>query len=309
MQSLWMVAAAALFAVMGVCVKLAAGRYGVAEIVFYRGLVGAVGLALFVRARGLSLRTRLPWIHVRRSISGSAALLLWFYATSVLPVATAMTLNYTSPLFYAAFTIAAALGAGRPVDGRLLATLAVGFGGVALVLQPSFGSGQLLAASLGLASGVLSAVAYWHVRDLGRRGEPEWRIVFYFSLVAGLCGLALALPAGLTRHTPAGLAELAGVGVSATLAQLAMTRAYGRGPALLTANLQFSAIVFAALLGDWVFADRLPAAGILGMVIIVAAAVLATVLSMNPGYVGRQRRPFGGGGGFDAEGPPPKEPA
>ena len=97
MQSLWMLLVALLFAVMGVCVKLAASRYAVAEIVFYRSLFGTVALGLFVRARGLSLRTALPWVHFRRSLLGGLAQMLWFFATAVLPVATAITLNYTAP--------------------------------------------------------------------------------------------------------------------------------------------------------------------------------------------------------------------
>jgi S-adenosylmethionine uptake transporter len=278
MQSLWMLLAALLFAVMGVCVKLAASRYAVAEIVFYRSLFGTVALGLFVRARGLSLRTSLPWVHLRRGAVGTLSLAMWFYATSMLPLATAITLNYTSPLFVACFSIAAALAVGRPLNMMLLVTIAIGFAGVSLVLQPSFGAGQLPGALIGLGSGLLSAVAYWHVRDLGRRGEPEWRTVFYFSLVGAVLGLAGTLVTGFSIHNGRGLLLLLGVGVSATLAQLAMTRAYGRGHALLTANLQFSAIVFASILGNAVFDDRMPGGSWIGIVLIIGAAIAATAL-------------------------------
>jgi S-adenosylmethionine uptake transporter len=278
MQSLWMVVAAALFALMSALVKLAAARYGVAEIMFYRGLIGTLVLFGFALAGGLSLRTTLPWTHFRRSVIGGAAQMLWFFATTMLPVATALMLNYTAPLWVAAFSIGAALLSRKRVDWPLAATIVAGFAGVALVLQPGFAGGQGAGGVLGLASGLLSALAYWHVRDLGRRGEPEWRIVFYFSLTSSLLGLFVALPFGLSAHTLPGLSMLAGVGVSATLAQLAMTRAYSRGPTLLTANLQYSAVIFASMLGGWLFGDRIGANGWIGIALIVAAAIGATLV-------------------------------
>ncbi|MFZ5541088.1 MAG: DMT family transporter [Pseudomonadota bacterium] len=284
MQSLWMVFASALFSVMGACVKLASQHYSVAEIVFYRSAIGAVILFAFVRASGGSLRTRVPWMHVSRGAVGTLALALWFFATTVLPLGTAMTLNFSSPLFLAAFTVLAALLAGRSVRWPLAIAVAAGFVGVILVLQPSFRADQAVAGLAGLVSGVLSAAAYWHVRELGRLGEPEWRTVFYFSLSGVALGLAGTVVTGFSSHSWRGAALLAAVGITATAAQLAMTRAYGRGRTLLTANLQFSAVVFAALLGEVVFADRIPTVGYLGIAVIVASGVLATFVSARPAH-------------------------
>ncbi|MEW5879156.1 MAG: DMT family transporter [Pseudomonadota bacterium] len=284
MQSLWMVFASALFSVMGACVKLASQHYSVAEIVFYRSAIGAVILFAFVRASGGSLRTHVPWMHVSRGAVGTLALALWFFATTVLPLGTAMTLNFSSPLFLAAFAVLAALLAGRSVRWPLAIAVAAGFVGVVLVLQPSFRADQAVAGMAGLVSGVLSAAAYWHVRELGRLGEPEWRTVFYFSLSGVALGLAGTVVTGFSSHSWRGAALLAAVGITATAAQLAMTRAYGRGRTLLTANLQFSAVVFAALLGEVVFADRIPTVGYLGIAVIVASGVLATFVSARPAH-------------------------
>lgn len=285
MQSLWMLVAALLFSVMGACVKLAAAHYSIAEIVLYRALTGVVFLAAYAQATGRPLGTPVPWVHFRRGAVGTAALSLWFFATSVLPLGTATALNYTSSLFLAAFVLGAALRARRPANLPLAATVLLGFAGVLLVLQPSLGAGQWLGASAGLLSGLLSATAYWYVRDLARLGEPEWRIVFYFSLSALALGAAGSLLTGISPHTPAGAALLVAVGVTALLAQLAMTRAYALGHALLTANLQYSAIVFAATLGVIVFGDRIALAGWIGMAIVIGSGALATWLA--------QRRPHG----------------
>ncbi len=276
MQSTWMLAASLLFAVMGACVKLASDYYGVAELVLYRGLFGVVAIAVYVRLRGQSLATEVPWMHLRRGAIGTASLSLWFFATTILPLGTATALNYTSSLFLAAFTLGAALRARRGIDATLLGSVALGFAGVLLVLQPSFTAEQWFGALAGLLSGLLSAMVYWHVRELSQRGEPEWRIVFYFSVAGLALGLLGSLMTGFSAHRLPGVALLLAIGATALLAQLAMTRAYGRGRALLTANLQFSTIVFASILGVLVFADHIPLAGWLGMTVIIASGLLAT---------------------------------
>lgn len=286
MQSLWMLVASALFATLGACVKLAAARYHIAEIVLYRGLTGAVALAAFAYFTHRPIGTPIPWTHFRRGAVGTAALSLWFFAASTLPLGTATALNYTSSLFLAAFILSAAQRARRPVNLPLMLTVLMGFVGVVLVLQPSFGAGQWLGACGGLLSGLLSATAYWYVRDLARQGEPEWRIVFYFSLSVLAIGFAGSLITGFSEHTPAGALLLVAVGIVALLAQLAMTRAYSLGHALLTASLQYSAIVFAATLGVIVFADRIALAGWIGMAVVIASGALATWLA--------QRRPRAG---------------
>jgi drug/metabolite transporter (DMT)-like permease len=281
MQSLWMLVAALFFAVLGACVKLAAARYHIAEIVFYRALTGVVALAAYAHFTRRPLGTPVPWTHFRRGAVGTAALSLWFFAAATLPLGTATALNYTSSLFLAAFVLGAALRARQPANVPLTLTVALGFIGVLLLLQPSFGAGRWLGASAGLLSGLLSATAYWYVRDLARHGEPEWRIVFYFSLSALALGLAGSLVTGFTAHTPGGAAVLAAVGTTALLAQLAMTRAYSLGHALLTASLQYSAIVFAASIGVIFFADRIALAGWIGMAIVIGSGALATWLAQR----------------------------
>jgi drug/metabolite transporter (DMT)-like permease len=279
MNALWMVLASLLFASMGACVKFAGRHYGVTELLFYRALFGAVCLFAFVQARGLKLTTPLAGLHIRRSVVGTIAVGLWFYATTVLPLGTALTLNYTSPLFLAALVAGIALRSRGRIDWPLMATVAIGFIGVVLVLQPAYSPEQAFGAGAGLVSGVLSAVAYWHVKELGERREPEWRTVFYFSLTGAVLGMFGTLPFGFSKHTPTGALLLTAIGVFTLLAQLAMTRAYGRGRALATANLQYSAVVFASALGVLLFDDRIPLIGWTGIAVIMASGILSTALT------------------------------
>jgi len=277
---LLMICASFLFATMGVCVKYASATYGPGEIVMYRGLVGVIGIALLARARGVPLRTQVPMMHAWRSVVGVSALTMWFYAIGHMPLATAVTLNYMSSVWMALFLIGGAVVVGaQRVDPRLVATVLVGFVGVALVLHPSMDRDQLLPGVVGLGSGMLSALAYLQVTTLGRVGEPEIRVVFYFSIGGFLTGLVMSLLQGWhAHHTLVGLLLLIGTGVTATTAQVAMTRAYAIGRPLSNASLAYLGIAFSFAYGIVLFHDPLTWSAVGGMVLIVGAGLAASRL-------------------------------
>ncbi len=274
-----MLCASLLFAVMGVCVKFASAQYAAGEMVFYRSLIGALFIFGLTRWRPVSLVTAVPAMHFWRSASGVLSLMLWFHAIGGLPLATAMTLNYMSSVWMALFLIGGGVlvGAAR-VDGRLVAAVLLGFAGVALVLQPSVDQQQLWHGLTGLLSGMLAALAYLQVTSLGRAGEPEERIVFYFSLGGLAAGALWMLLRGASAHTPQGLALLLAIGLLATAAQMMMTRAYRIGRTLTNASLQYLGIVYSFVFGVLLFDDVLTWPAIVGMVLIVGAGLYATLL-------------------------------
>ncbi|MCE9658484.1 MAG: DMT family transporter [Burkholderiales bacterium] len=280
MSASWLVAGATfLFATMGVCVKLASAEYPPGEIVFYRSLTGAVLMLAFARWQGGSVATRVPGAHFWRSLAGVISLCLWFYAIGNLPLATAMTLNYMSSVWMALFLLggAIALGTSR-VDGRLVATVLVGFAGVALILRPTIDEQQLWHGLMGLLSGVIAATAYLQVTALGRMGEPEYRIVFWFSVGGvGAGGLSL-LWTGMHFHSWRGAGLLLAVGLLATAAQMMLTRAYATGPTLVNASLQYLGIAWSFAYGVLLFDDKVTAMAIAGMLLIAAAGLSATLL-------------------------------
>jgi len=283
---LLMVLSSLLFATMGVCVKLASAHYAAGEIVLYRGLVGALVIAVLTHLRGGTLRTAVPAMHFWRSLTGVAALVLWFYAIGQLPLATAMTLNYMSSVWMALFLIGGAVAVGGArVDARLVCTVLLGFVGVACILRPTLDHEQFWGGLMGLFSGIVAAMAYLQVTALGRAGEPETRVVFYFS-IGGLVAGALTTPlsGGLHAHSLRGLALLLAVGVLATAAQLMMTRAYSTGPTLVNASLQYLGIGWSFLYGVLLFDDPVTGLALLGMSLIVVAGVAAARLreTVNP---------------------------
>lgn len=277
MGSLWMVAASLLFACMGVCVKLGADRFSAGELVFYRGLVAVLLMFPFILWHRLPLATPLGADHFRRGLSGFVSLSAYFYAITLIPLAAAVTLNYTSPLFLALLLV---FWSREPAAPRLHLALAVGFFGVVLVLQPTLAREQWVGGLLALASGVISSIAYWNVRRLGELGEPEWRTVFYFSLFSTLGGLPWVLIDGAFHAIDlTGILLLAGVGGFGTAAQLCMTTAYKRGRTLVSASLAYTTVAFSSLFAFLLWDETLPAAAWAGVALITGSGIAAMSLS------------------------------
>ncbi|HCY16312.1 MAG TPA: EamA family transporter [Curvibacter sp.] len=282
MQALWMVLGAFFFATMGVGVKIASQNFNTFELVFYRGLISIAFMAVILRTRGTSLRTTVPFMHAWRSVVGGFSLGAWFFAIAHLPLATAMTLNYMSGIWVAAFIIGGALLMGKSErQGPLLATVLLGFAGVVLTLRPTIDQNQLFAGLIGLLSGMSASLAYLQVTALGRVGEPVGRTVFYFAVGTTVAGGLGILFTGFTpwqQITWQAAVWLLPIGVLASLGQWCMTRAYSRGHTLVVASLQYSGIVFAALYSLLLFGDRIPLSGWLGIALIVTSGVAATFL-------------------------------
>ncbi len=285
MQALWMLLGAAFFATMGVCIKFASAHFNSAELVFYRGAIGILFLGAIAHQQKVSLRTRYPGMHIWRAVIGTLSLSAWFYAIAHLPLATAMTLNYMSSVWVAAFLVGGTLIHWQPQEGKspwsqgpLALTVIAGFAGVVMLLRPTMEQNQIFAGLIGLLSGFVAAFAYMQVMALGRVGEPETRTVFYFAigtLVAGAIGMGFA---GVSEWDWQFAVWLIPVGVFASLGQLCMTRAYSQGATLVVANLQYSGIVFAALYSLFLFGDDIPMLGWAGMALVVASGIVATLL-------------------------------
>ena len=267
-----MLVAGLMLAAMGVFAKLGSQDFSSAELVFYRSLISVLLVLGVVRRQRLPLATPHWRMHLVRSLSGFAAMMLLFHVIGILPLATATTLNYTSPLFLVLLT---ALAMRRRIPGGLLLAAVLGFGGVVLLLRPSFSANQMGGGLLGLASGFCGGMAHLSNRQLGVLGEPAWRVVFYFSLM-GLVGAGLlAAFTGFHAFGLRGALILLGLGICAVLGQLAMTQAYKDGEPLTVASLAFSTVVFTVLASAVLWNEHLSLGSWLAMALIIASGVLA----------------------------------
>ncbi len=272
--SSWMLVAGALFATMGVFAKLLGNQFTGAELSLYRSLIGLAAMGGFVWWKRESLATPFWKGHFWRGLTGTISLIAYFYAMTKLPLATAITLNYTSPLW---LTMLSTILLGERFRPRLVLAIIVGFIGVALLLRPTFSGDNAHAGLIGLASGFFAACAYVNVKKLGDAGEPEWRVVFFFAL-AGTIGSALTQGVVEREFHPlnaANIVMLLCLGVAATVAQLAMTRAYHSGNTLVVGAFAYSTVIFASLAGIVIFDEVLPPIAWVGIAIIVVSGLIA----------------------------------
>jgi S-adenosylmethionine uptake transporter len=246
-------------------------------------VIGIAFMAGLCRIQGVRLATSIPMMHVYRSVIGVASLSAWFFAIAHLPLATAMTLNYMSGVWVAAFLVGGTLVMGRLQDagrqGPVVLTVIGGFAGVIMILRPTIEQNQLFAGVIGLLSGIGAALAYMQVAALGRMGEPESRTVFYFSVGTAVTGLVCSLLfTGFSPWTWPQVLWLLPIGVLAASGQLCMTLAYSKGATLVVANLQYSGIIFSALYGLFLFGDQIPLIGWTGMVLVIVCGIASTAL-------------------------------
>lgn len=268
--SLWMLAAALCFAIMGALVKVGSAKFSSGELVFYRSLFGLMMIYSSIHIKQLSIKTPHLKKQLSRALIGFFSLLMFFYAIAHLSLATAITLNYTSPLFLAAFM--PFMLHERP---RKLIFLAIGisFIGVILLLKPSLAKEDLFAELIGLASGCGAGWAYAHVKQLGNLHEPDWRTVFYFTLVSTIgAGIWMCVDKP-TLPAWQDLPVLLGLGLSATIAQLALTRAYRTGKTLAVSSFSYATVIISSLFGMLFWGEHLSLSEWLAIVLIVAGGL------------------------------------
>lgn len=269
----YMVGAAVFFSLMSLFVKLAGQRLPSMEIVLARYVVMLAATHVMLRRAGLSARGTNRGALVGRSVTGFAALSLFYYAVTQLPLGDVTTIHYTSPIF-TAFIAAAFLKERNARTVWLGAALCLA--GVVLVARPSFlfgGDGlPRLAVLAAMGGAVLSASAYVFVRKLRETDHPLV-VIYWFSAV----GLALALPITLPQlvmPTPVEWLYLLGVGATTQVAQVFLTNGLHLEAAGRATSVGYLQIVFAFGWGMLVFGDVPDAWSLAGAAVIVAGVLL-----------------------------------
>ncbi len=274
--SAWMIVAAFLFALMNILVKNAAVQLDMNpyELAFWRSVLPALMIFCGTLIRGQTLKTSFFLGHMKRSVAGTTALLLAFYGLSQLPLATSVTLNYTSVVFIAILSI---VWLKETPSLKTWIALLMGLAGICLMLKPAFESDRLIETLITLSGGIFTAFALLQVRALSFMGEPAWRIVFYFSAVAAAISAILATWSGWHSLTLESLPYMIGIGGTGLLAQLAMTHAYHVGQKFTVAALSYLTVVFAAIYGVVFAGETIGLIEILGIVAVILAGVVSSL--------------------------------
>jgi len=270
----WMTIAQILFAAMAVGARVGGRDVPWQEVCASRFLVGGLTALVVARARGQSLRItrqREAWL---RSAFGTLAAAGTFYvfAAPTLALGDAATLFATSPIFVA---LLSAPLLGERVPRGLVGGLATGFAGIALVAQPSFSTAGPLVA-IGVATAVSSAMAMIWLRRIGPNESSE-AIVLHFACIGFGVMLVASIPVWRTP-TASQTLLLAGTGLCAGLAQIAMTRAYGLDRAARVSALGYSGVVFTRAFGVPAFGEVPNAMQALGSLLVIASGVLLSLV-------------------------------
>lgn len=271
--ALWMLASAASFAAMS-----ALGRYASAVegyhpfVVFFWRNVGLVILLMpmLYRAGFARLRTRRwPLLLLRGVISTLSAIAL-FWGLAHVPVADAMALLFSAPIFATIFAIV--LIGERPSPPQI-AAIVLGFVGALVILRPGFQE-VTPDAMIVMISAVLGGAAFSLIKILSAT-EPAEVILAYLALSFMPASLVLAL---LEWQTPDlfGLGVLALTAVTAGFGHFALPKAFAKADATAIMPLDFARLPFAALFGYILFREVSDAWTWAGAVIIFAAGLFVT---------------------------------
>lgn len=245
------------FSINFACVKLATDRgVHLVETAFYRQLFAfPVALISVMLGPGLaSLRTAHIGLHASRTAVGATGMIVNFWAIALLPLAEAMTIGFSVPLFA---TILAAIFLGeRPGIHRWGAVL-VGFIGVIIIINPGAGSTDMtaLGVSVAIAGAILTSVVSLLLRQIGRT-EPPTTTVFYFSALS-LPVLALAMLFYGQAHDMTSWLILFIMGIAGGIGQLLITAALRWGPVSLVLPMDYSTLLWSTLFG-WMLWNNWP---------------------------------------------------
>jgi len=249
-----MLVAVVFFAMMDTCMKLLSAHYPAMQVAALRSLSSLPLVCVYVVWRGAHrslLRVRWP-LHLFRAAIGIAMLSLFAYGVRTLPLAVAYSIFFIGPIL---ITVLSVFVLKERVDARRWIAIAVGMGGVLVVLRPS-GEGMLSLAGLAvLAAAVGYAVSAVYGRVLARTDRSE-HMVFWLMLFMSIGAGVLAAP-GWVGVQPQHLPLLAMLAVSGFFAQLAITEAFNHGEASVVAPFEYTALAFAVTI-DWLMWQTLP---------------------------------------------------
>jgi len=266
---LFMLLSSLSFASMGALSHLAGERCDWHLVAVARGslaFVFTLALSLAAGVRLVLFRPALLWM---RSIAGSLGVLFAFYALTHLPISTALTLSNTVPVWV---TLLAWPVLGQRPRASVWVAVATGLVGIVLIQRPEAG-GERLAAALALANALSTSVSMIGLNRLG--GVDARAVVTHFSGVATVFTVGfMLLSGGRVDYGSLGdartLALLLGVGFSATVGQLAMTRAFALGNPSRVSVVGLMQIVFALVFDLLFWRRQFGALVVLGIVLVVA---------------------------------------
>ncbi len=267
--ALWALLATGVFAMVAALAKLAVAEYHVLQILFFRQMMVLLSaLPSISRDFPQSLKTQHPVMHVARLMGAFVALSCGIWAVAVLPLTTAITLGFAKAFFVA---LLAMRFLGEPVGTHRIGAVIVGFIGVLVVMRPGLAGVIDAHFLIPLAGALGAAVAMTSVRRLSQSESTATLLVYQAVFVGVLAGV----PLFWLWQTPdlEGFVLLIAMSGLATLGQWVGVQALRLGEASVIGTIQYTQLIFAALLGIVVFGEWPDASTLTGAGIIILSAV------------------------------------
>tara|TARA_Y100000590_G_scaffold276677_1_gene310664 strand:+ start:320 stop:1198 length:879 start_codon:yes stop_codon:yes gene_type:complete len=269
----WMILAGLCFSATGVFVKLSGGLVIVWTVIFGRSAVIAIMTFIISKIQNISLTFEEPRWLLARCITGLSAMACYFYAIPLIPLTTAVVLQWTSPLFVALFS---GFLIKERVSPFLFGCIIVAFVGTTLIISPSFEAIEVNAI-YALTSGILSALAYLSIRQLRTTASSE-SVVFWFAVFCVIVSLPLSAEELVSLSTYE-IQILVGVGVTAGIGQIGMTRAYHAAKAAYIGAFSYSTVVVSWAYGLLIFDEILSFWDMVGTLLIVGSGIVLAITS------------------------------
>lgn len=269
-----MLLAVSFFAIANTCVKLTA-HLPVSQVILFRGLISLVICTVLIKAKGLSFRGNNPKILFLRGVFGTISLSLFFYTLQVMPLATAVSVQYMAPIFTVLF---AGFLVNEKANRLVWLCFAIAVGGV--LMAEGFDPNVMpFEAFLGLISAMSSGVAYNLIR-MARTSDNELLVIFYFPLIT----IPIIGPFALWQWQPLTQMDwiwIMGVGVATHFGQIYMTKAFQAAPAREVSIWMYAGVVFAGAIGFFGFNERLTFMSHIGIGLIGLALILSTLIKQR----------------------------
>jgi drug/metabolite transporter (DMT)-like permease len=294
-----------MLAVMSTLIRAAGAKFPLGEIVFFRSAFAILPVFAIYAAHGrlmAAVATSRPFGHLGRGMLGIASMFLNFAALARLPLMDAIAISFAAPLIT---VVLAALLLNEHVHAYRWSAVTLGFVGVIVMLWPYLDVWSLFyvgspARTVGAICAMVACFTNAGTVIQTRRltdSETTASIVFYFSVICGLAGLA-TFPFGWVMPSTPELVMLVMIGILGGLSHLLLTESYRYAPASVVAPFDYTAMIWAFLLGYAVFGELPSAFVFIGAAIVVACGLF--VIWRERKYGVERLRP-------DAEGAPAGE--
>ena len=266
--AIWILMAAMFFTVVVALIKMIGTRLPIFEILLVRQTVILVAtLPAIFRYFPQAIMTRKPWHHAARVCCAVVAMSAGFTAVVHLPLAEATALGFAKSFF---ITIFAIVFLKEIVGIRRWSAIIIGFAGVLIMLKPGV-EGISIYGVLAVVGAAAAGIVMILIRYLSRFDKPV-TILIYQTVFVGL----LALPVALYQWvwpTPREALILVAIGLVSMIGQMCNIRAFGAGEATAIATLDYTRLLWAAIIGFIVFSETPTATTLIGAAIIISASI------------------------------------